>query len=146
MKKLVNYILLALIVIAVVPLLLWMFGVFGPFEHSSDVFGGADVMLLIAAIYLGAAVLALVGMTVANMGKGRSNSKLGLYVFGGLALLAVVIYFTIAKDVTVIGADGKVFDSIFELKISDTMLYTCYVALGVTVVSLLYGVVSKALK
>ncbi len=146
MKRLGNIILIALIVIAVVPLFLWIFGVFGPFEHSKDVFGGADIMLTIAAAYLAVAVLVMVIMTVMNMGKGRGNSKAGLFVFGGLAVLAVIFYFTIAQSTTVIGADGKPFDNVFELKISDTMLYLAYAALGFTVIFLLWGEVRKALK
>ncbi len=147
MKKILNLSMILLVVVPVVVVLLWIFGVFGAFEHAKDVFGGADIMLLIAAIYLGLGVLALVGMTLANMGKGRSNSKLGLYVFGGLAVAGIIIYFAFAKDVTVIGADKtKVFDDVFTLKITDTMLYLTYFALGVTVVSLLGGVIRQALK
>ncbi|MDR2894760.1 MAG: hypothetical protein LBU97_04795 [Alistipes sp.] len=146
MKKIANIILIALMLIAAVPMLLWMFGAFGPFEHAANVFGGADVMLAIAAAYLVIGLVVLVGLTIANMGKGRSNSKIGLWVFGGVAILAVIAYFTVAKAQTVIGADGKVFDSVFELKITDTMLYVTYVAVAVAIVVLLGGVVRKALK
>ena len=146
MKKLANIILMVLLAVAVVPLLLWIFGVFGPFAQSAEAFGGADIMLAIAAIYLGVAVLTMVVMTVMNMGKGRGNSKAGLYVFGGLAVLAVIIYFAIAKSAPVYGADGTVFDNIFTLKISDTMLYLAYAAFGLTVLFLLAGEVRKAIK
>lgn len=146
MKKLVNTVLIVLVIAAVVPMLLWMFGVFGPFEHAPEVFGGADVMLAIAALYLALGIVALVGLTAANMGKSRSTSRIGLYVFGGLALVAIVSYFTFAQAVPVIGADGKVFDNPFTLRITDAMLYTTYIAVGLTVIFLLWGVVRKALK
>ncbi len=141
MKKITNIVLLALIVVSAVTVALWLFG-----GDVNGMTAKVSPMLTMAAGLLGLAVLLLVGMTVMNMGKGRSNSKLGLFVFGGLAVVAVILYFTIAKDVVVIGADGTVFDSIFELKVTDTMLYVTYFALGVTVISLLWGVVRKALK
>ena len=141
MKKILNIVMLALIAIAAVAVALWFIG-----GNVNGRTANVGPMLTVAACFLGLAVLLLVGMTAMNMGKGRSNSKLGLFVFGGLAVLAVVIYFAIAKDVTVIGADGKVFDNVFELKITDTMLYATYVALALTVVFLLWGVVRKALK
>jgi hypothetical protein len=146
MKKILNLVMILLVVIPVVLLLLWVFGVFGAFNQKADVFGGADIMLALAAVYLGVGLLVLVGMTLANMGKGRGDSKLGLYVFGGLAIVGVILYFVAASSTSVIGADGTVFDDMFTLKITDTMLYLTYIALGVTVVALLGGVVRQALK
>ena len=146
MKKILNIVLIALIAIAVVPLFLWIFGVFGPFKQDPAVFGGADIMLGIAVAYLVIAAAAMIIMTAMNMGKGRSNSKIGLFVYGALAVLAVIVYFTIAKDTPVIGADKTVFDNAFELKITDTMLYLAYAAVGVTVIALLWGTVRKAIK
>ncbi len=143
MKKLTNIVLYALIAIAAVAVGMWLFGG-DPGGDNANV----SPMLLVTACMLGLGVLLLVGMTAMNMGKGRSNSKLGLFVFGGLAVLAVAIYFSpLAKTETIIGADATmVFDGIFELKITDTMLYVTYIALALTVVFLLWGVVRKALK
>ncbi len=141
MKKITNIVLYALIALAAVTVCMWLFGG-DPTGDNANV----TPMLLVTASMLGLGVLLLVGMTAMNMGKGRSNSKLGLFVFGGLAIVAIIIYFTFAKDITVIGADGKVFDNVFELKITDTMLFLTYFALGVTVVSLMWGVIRKALK
>jgi hypothetical protein len=145
MKKLTNIVLLVLIAISAVTVAMWMFS-----PNPGGAEGGPEAnvapMLVATACMLGLGVLLLVGMTAMNMGKGRSNSKLGLYVFGGLAVLAVILYFTIAKDVAVLGADGTVFDDVFTLKITDTALYLTYVALGFTVLFLLWGVVRKALK
>ena len=145
MKKITNIVLYALIAIAAVSIAMWLFS-----PNPGGTSGGAEAnvspMLVVTACMLGLAVVLLVGMTVMNMGKGRSNSKIGLYVFGGLAILAVAFYFTIAKDVTVIGADGTQFKDVFTLKITDTMLYVTYVALALTVGFLLWGVVRKAIK
>jgi hypothetical protein len=123
----------------------------GALSVAMWLFGGnnlenVDLMLYIAYAYLGLGVLALVGLTAMNMGKSRSNSKVGLFVFGGLALLAVLIWFSVAQSTTVIGADGKVFDDTFTLLVTDTGLYLTYAALALTVVFLLWGVVRKALK
>jgi hypothetical protein len=137
----------ALIAIAVIPTILWIAGVFGPFAHSVDQFGGADIMLSLTAIYLGLALLVMVGMTAMNIGKSKGgNGKLNLIVFGGLAICAVVIWFALAKGTTVVGADGKLFDDAFTLKISDTGLWLSYLTVAVAVVAMLWGTVRKALK
>ena len=145
MKKISNIVLYALIAIAAVTIAMWLFS---PNAAGAD--GGPEAnvvpMLTATACMLGLGVVLLIGLTAMNMGKGRSNSKLGLFVFGGLAVLAVIIYFTMAKDAIVIGADGTIFNDVFTLKITDTMLYSTYVALGITVVALLTGVITKALK
>jgi len=147
MKKIANITLIVLMLVAIVPMLLWMFGVFGPFAHSAETFGGTDIMLTIAAVYLVLGLVVLVGLALANMGKGRGNSKIGMYVFGGIALLTVLFYFTVAKSDTIIGADATmVFDDPFTLKITDALLYVTYVAVGVTIIALLWGVIRKAIK
>ena len=146
MKKILNIVLIALLAIAVVPLFLWIFGVFGPFKQDPAVFGGADIMLGIAVAYLALAALAVVVMLAMNAGKSRSNSRIGLYVYCALAVLAVIIYFTLAQSTPVVGADKTVFDNVFELKITDTMLFLAYAAVGATVLALLFGAVRKAIK
>ncbi len=146
MKKILNIVLIALIAIAVVPLFLWIFGVFGPFNQDPAMFGGADILLTIAAVYLVITAAAMIIMTAMNMGKGRSNSKIGLFVYGALAVLAVIVYFTIAKDTPVVGADKTVFDNSFELKITDTMLWLAYISVGLTVLALIFEAIRKAIK
>ncbi len=145
MKKITNLVLIALIAIAAVTVAMWLFSP-NPGGTASGPEANVVPMLLATACMLGLGVLLLVGMTAMNMGKGRSNSKLGLFVFGGLAVLAVIIYFTFAKDITIIGADGTPFEDVFTLKITDTMLYVTYVALAITVAAMLWGVVRKAIK
>ncbi len=141
MKKITNIILLVLVLVSAVTVALWLFGGDAGGDNAN-----VGPMLLAAAGLLGLGVLLLVVMTIANMGKGRSNSKIGLFVFGGLAVVGIILYFVMASASPVTGADGTVFDNEFTLKITDTMLYTTYIALGLTVVFLLWGVVRKALK
>jgi ABC-type amino acid transport system permease subunit len=146
MKKIASIVLWALIVISVIPMLLWMFGVFGPFQHSPEAFGGADVMLTIAAIYLGLALVVWIVLALMNLGKTKGgNGRLNLIVFGGLAVLAVVLWFFAGSE-TVVGADGKLFDNVGTLKAVDMGLYLAYIALGITVAVMLWGTVRKALK
>jgi hypothetical protein len=133
---------LALIAVCAVAVLLWLLG--------GDVNGmGAKVepMLYVAYIYLGVAVAVMIAMTAMNAGKRKSgNGTLNLIVFGGLAILGVVLWMAVAKSTPVIGADGKVFDDAFTLKISDTGLWLAYITLGLAIVAMLWGTVRKALK
>jgi hypothetical protein len=138
MKKITNIILLALIALAAVSVLTWLF--------SGNDLRNVDFMLYVMYAYVALGVIVLVGLTLMNMGKSRSNSKVGLYVFGGLAVLAVLIWFALSKSAPVTGADGKIFDDVFTLKITDTGLYLTYAALALAVVFLVWGVVRKALK
>jgi hypothetical protein len=136
----------ALIAIAVIPLFMWIFGAFGPFAHSPEVFGGADVMLTIAAIYLAIALVVWIVLALMNVGKSKGgNGGLNMAVFGGLIVLAVVFWF-MGKSDSVIGADGTVYDSAGVLKAVDMGLYLAYAAVFFAVVVMLWGTVRKALK
>lgn len=146
MKKILNLILIVLLAIVAVSTVLWIAGVFGPFDQDPNVFGGADILLTITYIYLAIAVLVLVAMTAMNMGKSRSNSKVGLYVFGACAVLGVIAYFAFASAAPVTDAGGTVYDKVFTLKITDTMLYLAYITLGGAALFMLGGEVWKALK
>ncbi len=146
MKKFSNIVLWALIAVAAVTVAMWLFS-----PNAAGTEGGPEAnvvpMLIATASFLGLGILLLVGMSALNMGKGRSSSKLSLIVFGGMAVIGIILYFTAASDAVVIGADAtKPFTNPFELKITDTMIYLTYIALGITVVTLLWGVVRKALK
>ena len=142
MKKITNLVLLALIALAAIAVCMWLFGGDATGDNAN-----VGPMLTVTYFLLGLAVVLLVGMTLMNMGKGRSNSRIGLFVFGGIGILAVVIYFVMAKGDALLATNGvDVFENVFELKITDTMLYVTYFALAVTVVALLWGVVRKAIK
>ena len=133
---------LVLMAVALVSVLIWLLSP----EPNSKTVANVSPMLIVGAVYLGLAVVLTVVMTAMNMGKGRSNSNIGLWGFGGLAVLGVIFYFVVASSATVTGADGTVFDNVFTLKISDTMLYLAYAAGGLTILFLLWGEIHKALK
>ena len=146
MKRILNIVLIALLIIAVIPMILWMTGVFGPFAHDPAVFGGSDIMLAIAAIYLIIAIAVMVVMMVMNIGKSKGNSKIGLFVFGACAVLAVVFYVAFSSAAPITDAGNNVYDDVFTLKIADTMLYLAYLTLGGCILFMLAGEVWKALK
>ncbi len=138
MKKLMNLILIVLVVIAALSVILWM--VQGGGER------GVQLMLTVAYVYLALAALLAIVMTVMNLGKSQSKSRLGLYVFGAVVVLAVLFYFAVAKSSPVTLADGSVVTNPFTLKITDTMLFLAYAALGVTALVMIGGEVRKAFK
>jgi predicted membrane channel-forming protein YqfA (hemolysin III family) len=138
MKKIANISLIVLLAIAAFSVILWL--VRG--NNLQEV----DFMLYVAYAYLGIAVLAWIILSAMNMGKSRGNSRIGLWVYGGTVALAVIFYFTIASSTAVVGADKTVFDNAFTLKATDAMLYLAYLALGLTVIAMLWGVVRKAIK
>lgn len=135
MKKILNIVEIVLLAIGVLSVVLWIVGV-------TDV----DLMLYVAYAYLGIATVVAVVMTAMNMGKGKSNSKAGLFVFGTCAILAVVFYFVLASGTPVTDAGGVVYDNAFTLKITDTMLYMAYTTLGGALLFMLGGEIWKALK
>jgi hypothetical protein len=140
MKKIINIVLIVLVAVGIVSVLYWMF--------SGNNLENVDFMLRVGYVYLILAVVALIGLTAMNMGKSKGgNGMLNAIVFGGLAILAVILWFAFAKDVPVRAADGvTVYSDTFTLKATDTGLYLTYLALAITVLTLLWGVVRKALK
>ncbi len=141
-KKILNAILLSLLGLTALSVVVWLvldmvLGIPGEY--------GAGLLLILTYVYLVITAVAAVGMTAMNMNKGRGDNKLGLYVFGSVVVLAIVFYFA-GSAKPVIGADGTVFDSKFELKSTDMMLLLAYVALGVVVATLLAGEVWSAVK
>ena len=135
MKKILNVVEILLLAVGVLSVVLWLSG-------ASDV----DMMLYVAYVYLAIAAVAAIVMTAMNMGKSNNKNKIGLYVFGLLAILAVVFYFTLASAAPVTGPDGTVYDNALTLKLTDTMLYLAYASLGGLLVFLLAGEIWKALK
>ncbi|MDR0907333.1 MAG: hypothetical protein LBM63_01790 [Rikenellaceae bacterium] len=135
MKKILNTLEIILLVVGLLSCVLWIAGVV-------DV----DMMLYVAYAYLAiAAVVALV-MTAMNMGKSRNSNKIGLYVGGACVVLAVVFYFAVASSQPVVDAGGDVFDNVFTLKTTDTMLYMTYATLVGALIFTIIGEIRNAIK
>ncbi len=137
MKKILNIVEIVLIAVGVAGLLYWLL-----MPGDTNV----DFMLYAAYAYVAVAIVAAVVMTAMNMGKSRGRNRIGLYVFGILAVLAVVFWFTLGNADPVVDAGKKVYDNPFILKITDTMIWLAYAGLAAAVLILLAGEIRKALK
>jgi hypothetical protein len=140
MKKWLNIGLIALLAVAVVSVIAWLVA-----GNANTMQAKVDFMLVVAYVYLGLSLLALIVMSLMNIGKSRNNSKIGIFVYGVMIVAAIVLYF-VGSSAAVTGADGTVFDSVFTLKATDMMLYLAYGALGITVLFLIAGEIRKAIK
>ena len=56
-----------------------------------------DLMLYCAYAFIGLALVIMVVLTVANMGKNPGGSKVGTYVFAAIAVAAVAIHFLVSN-------------------------------------------------
>jgi hypothetical protein len=135
MKKILNILEVLLLAIGLLSCVLWIVGVV-------DV----DMMLYVAYAYLGLAFAVAIVMTAMNMGKSRNTNKIGLYVGGACVVLAVVFYLVLASSQPVTDAGGEVYDSVFELKGTDTMLYLAYATLGGALLFTIIGEIRNAIK
>ncbi len=135
MKKILTIVEIILLAIGLLSVVLWIAGV-------ADV----DMMLYVAYAYFAIAVVVAIVMTAMNMGKSSNKNKIGLYVFGVFAVLAVVFYFVLGNTTAVVDAGGNVYDNPFVLKVTDTMIYLTYSGMAAIILVLLAGEIRKALK
>lgn len=105
-----------------------------------------DLMLYCAYAFIGLALVIMVVLTAANMGKNPGGSKVGTWVAVATAVVAVVLHFTVSKADPVALADGSIVDDKTILTLTDTMLYTAYATFAGVVVAMIYGVIRNALK
>jgi hypothetical protein len=105
-----------------------------------------DLMLYCAYAFIGLALVIMVALTVANMGKNPGGSKVGTYVFAVIAAAAVAIHFFVSKDAPVALADGSIVDDKMILTLTDTMLFTAYATFAGVVAAMIFGVIRNALK
>ena len=104
-----------------------------------------DMILGYTYVLFAIAVLAAVVMTAVNFGKSNNNSKIGIVVFGLLIVATVIAYFAASTDPVAL-ADGTVEDSLFALKLTDTLLYVTYAAFAAVVVLLIGGEIRNSIK
>ena len=105
-----------------------------------------DLMLYCAYAFFGLALVIMVALTVAYMGKNPGGSKVGTYVFAAIAAAAVAIHFLVSKDAPVALADGSIVDDKMILTLTDTMLFTAYATFAGVVAAMIFGVIRNALK
>ena len=105
-----------------------------------------DLMLYCAYAFIGLALVIMVVLTVANMGKNPGGSKIGTWVAVATAVAAVIVHFTVSAADPVALADGSIVDDKMTLTLTDTMLYTAYATFAGVVVAMVYGVIRNAFK
>ncbi len=111
----------------------------------SDI-NNVDLMLYCAYAYIGLALVILVVLMAANMGKNPGGSKIGTWVAIATAVVAVIVHFTVSAADPVALADGSIVDDKMTLTLTDTMLYTAYATFAGVVVAMIYGVIRNAFK
>lgn len=111
----------------------------------SDI-NNVDLMLYCAYAYIGLALVILVVLMAANMGKNPGGSKIGTWVAVATAVVAVIVHFTVSAAEPVALADGSIVDDKMTLTLTDTMLYTAYATFAGVVVAMIYGVIRNAFK
>ncbi|MBO5655810.1 MAG: hypothetical protein J6R31_05215 [Rikenellaceae bacterium] len=111
----------------------------------SDI-NNVDLMLYCAYAFIGLALVIMVVLTVANMGKNPGGSKIGTWVAVATAVAAVIVHFTVSAADPVALADGSIVDDKMTLTLTDTMLYTAYATFAGVVVAMVYGVIRNAFK
>ena len=111
----------------------------------SDI-NNVDLMLYCAYAFIGLALVIMVVLTVANMGKNPGGSKIGTWVAVATAVAAVIVHFTVSAADPVALSDGSIVDDKMTLTLTDTMLYTAYATFAGVVVAMVYGVIRNAFK
>lgn len=136
MKNLIwiRYILMALCVVVV--LMGWIF--------AGDEESGVNLLLRWLYIMMGLAIGSMLIMSVFSLAQ---NPKSAVQALIGLAAVLVVIgiAWAFASDAPITTATGEYTNS-FELKLTDTALYTMYVLLGGAVLAIILGELRNAFK
>ena len=105
-----------------------------------------DVDLLLTWMYvmLGLGVGSMLIMSVVSLGQ---NPKSAVQALVGLVAVLIVIgvAWAMASDATIVTATSEYTNS-FELKLTDTALYSMYVLLAGAVLAILWGEIRNALK
>ena len=105
-----------------------------------------DVDLLLTWMYvmLGLGVGSMLIMSVVSLGQNPTSAVQALV--GLVAVLIVIgVAWAMASDATIVTATSEYTNS-FELKLTDTALYSMYVLLAGAVLAILWGEIRNALK
>lgn len=105
-----------------------------------------DALLYCVYGYIALAVVALVVLALANIGKSSGGSHIGAIVGVVLAAVAVASYYLLASAEPIVLADKTVIDSELALKGTDVMLYTAYASFALLVLVVVFGEIRNSLK
>lgn len=139
MKKILAITKYALLAISVVALAYVMFSG----EESVD--SAVGLILNWAAILLGLAVVATVVLPLLNLAqnpKGAMRSLIGI----GIVVVVLAIAYAMSSTEPVVNSAGGFFTDPTMLKITDTELYTTYIALGAAILVVVAGEIRNSFK
>ena len=114
-------------------------------QHMGDMHADAEwMMILTYAIVVIGVVCALIS-PIKNL---FSSPKAALKALVGLVVAAAIIggCYALSSAAPVPNSAGGFFEDAFDLKFTDTALFLAYLALGVSVLSILAGEIRNALK
>ncbi len=105
-----------------------------------------DALLFCVYGYIALAIVALVVLALANIGKSSGGSYLGVIVGAILVAVAVGSYYLFASAEPITLADKTVIDSVLTLKGTDVMLYTSYASFALLVLVVVFGEIRNSFK
>lgn len=138
--KYVQYVLFALSIVAFASLF------FLPqMEYKGEMHAETDMFLWWAYAILVIGIIAALISPIKNL---FSSPKSAITALIGLVVAAAVIggCYALSSAAPVPNSAGGFFEDAFELKFTDTVLYIAYLALGASVISILFGEVKNLLK
>ena len=106
---------------------------------------GVDIMLKWAYVMLAVCVLVAIIFPVVDMFTSpKGAGKTLLYFVGFVAIIGVCYLLSSAEPV--VNSAGGFFEDPFTLKLTDTGLYTAYIALAITIIVAIGSEIAAALK
>ncbi len=103
--------------------------------------GTLDILLIWAYVLTFAAILLIVILSLINMAGNKKSLKRTGFTCILAVVLVVVSYFLASGDPVAVNLEVAPTEG--QLKMTDTLLIMCYILMGVTFVSLIWGSVRK---
>lgn len=109
---------------------------------TAPIYTGLLIVWLYALVVICAGVVFGFGIAKAFRKKSKKAARTGLVGFVFLFMLAAVVisYFTASTDSVILGG-GKICEDVFDLKLSDTCLYSMYALLLVAIIAALCSMI-----
>ena len=137
MKKILSIFKYALFAISIIALIL-------VFTMSEPEYKGVEIILNWAYVLVGIAILSVIVFPLINLAqnpKAAMRSLIGL----GVMILVIGVSYAMSSDAPIVTSVAT-YDSPFELKFTDTGLYTAYFALAAALVITVVGEIRNSFK
>ena len=114
-------------------------------QHMGDMHADVEWMMMLTYAIVAIGVVCALISPIKNL---FSSPKAALKALVGLVVAAAVIggCYALSSAAPVPNSAGGFFEDAFDLKFTDTALFLAYLALGVSVLSILAGEIRNALK